>query len=136
MSYYEYDDFDPFEGQELHNCASCGREDLYEHEFPKRKGEYIIKKCLSCIAKERREKRRKFKQECVDYKGGACMVCGYKTCLDALEFHHLDPKEKDFMVSEVTHTSLERVKDELDKCVLLCSNHHREIHAGILLPGF
>lgn len=135
MSHFDYDDFDPFEGQELYECKTCERDDLYEHEFPKRKGNYVIKKCLSCIASDRREKRRAFKRECIAYKGGHCVQCQYYRCQDALEFHHLDPNEKDFMVSEVQHTSLERVKDELDKCVLLCSNCHKEIHAGYPLPN-
>ena len=131
----EFNGFNPFEEKDFFECKYCKRNDLYEHEFPRRNGNYVTSKCLSCISKDRRKKRRSFKIQCVEYKGGCCISCGYSKCLDALEFHHLNPFQKDFMVSEVTHTSIDKVKDELDKCVLLCSNCHREIHAGINISG-
>jgi hypothetical protein len=44
-------------------------------------------------------------------------------------FHHRDPEGKDFGISRAaTLMSWEKIKDELDKCVLLCSNCHAEIH--------
>lgn len=46
-----------------------------------------------------KEYRRRTKQELVNYKGGKCQVCGYDKCNDALDFHHLDPTEKDFSIS-------------------------------------
>jgi 5-methylcytosine-specific restriction endonuclease McrA len=65
------------------------------------------------------------KQKAVDYKGGKCIKCGYKKCLSALEFHHINPEEKEGYNS---HWTFERNKIELNKCVLLCANCHREIH--------
>lgn len=52
----------------------------------------------------------------------------------AFDFHHPDPLEKDFTISEKM-TSWKRIKPELDKCVLLCCRCHREVHDG-LLPRF
>jgi len=50
-----------------------------------------------------------------------------------LEFHHLKTNEKDFGISQKGYTrSWVKVKKELDKCVMLCANCHREIHAGKL----
>ena len=73
--------------------------------------------------------QRKFKQECVDYKGGKCCRCGYKKCLGALEFHHRDPSQKDFAVGSIKKETLtDKIKSELDKCDLLCSNCHKEEH--------
>jgi len=67
----------------------------------------------------------------IDYKGGKCIVCGYNKCTWALEFHHIDPKEKEFSISDKGYTrSWDKVKIELDKCVLLCANCHREVEAG------
>ena len=71
----------------------------------------------------------------ITYKGGKCQSCGYNKCLEALEFHHIDPKQKDFSISQYGHSrSWERVRKELDKCVILCANCHREIHATMQLP--
>lgn len=66
----------------------------------------------------------------LEYKGNACEMCGYKRCEAALVFHHKEPDGKDFGVSAKGYTrSWERVHAELDKCLLLCSNCHAEIHA-------
>ena len=71
----------------------------------------------------------------VDYKGGKCQICGYSRCLEALEFHHLDDTGKDFGISDMGYTrSWKRIKEEIDKCLLLCSNCHREVHSGLQLP--
>ena len=73
--------------------------------------------------------RRRIKEELVAYKGGKCKRCGYNKCINALEFHHLNPNEKDFTISDsAKHYSLEDMKKEVDKCILVCSNCHREIH--------
>lgn len=74
-------------------------------------------------------RRRKIKQLAIEYKGGSCVKCRYNKYYGALEFHHLDPNEKDFSISKSGHcTSWEKVKIELDKCILVCANCHREIH--------
>ncbi len=71
--------------------------------------------------------RIKVKNKLVEYKGGECERCGYKKCIEALEFHHRDPNEKDFTISGKSW-SFDRLKSESDKCMLLCSNCHKEIH--------
>lgn len=78
-------------------------------------------------------KRKRLKLKSVEYKGGSCEICGYNKCIEALEFHHRDPKEKDFAISTDGNTrSWEKIKKELDKCFLLCSNCHREVHNSII----
>lgn len=49
----------------------------------------------------------------------------------ALEFHHTDPKEKDFGISTCLTKSIEELKAEADKCILVCSNCHAELHEQI-----
>jgi len=62
--------------------------------------------------------------------GGKCQICGYDRCINALEFHHLDKNTKDEKPSYIIlRRSWEKVKKELDKCILVCANCHREIHA-------
>lgn len=68
----------------------------------------------------------------IEYKGGKCKLCGYDRCIEALEFHHIDPSKKDFSISSRGHArSWKRVKEELDKCIMLCANCHREIHTKL-----
>ena len=74
--------------------------------------------------------RRRTKKNLIDYKGGKCEKCGYDKCVDALEFHHLDPSKKDFSISGKSW-SYDRLKIEVDKCILVCSNCHKEIHFEI-----
>jgi len=64
----------------------------------------------------------------IEYKGGKCEHCGYDKCPAAFDFHHLDPSKKDFNLSTLRNYKLENIKSELDKCLLLCSNCHRELH--------
>jgi hypothetical protein len=67
------------------------------------------------------------------YKGSSCLICGYNRFIGALDFHHLDPAEKDFGLSTKGITrAWALVKQELDKTVLLCSNCHREVHGGVV----
>ena len=84
--------------------------------------EYLIKAVYA--------RRKKVREMAITYKGGKCQNCGYSRCADALEFHHTNPSQKDFNISNKGHTrSWKRVKEELDKCVMLCANCHREIHS-------
>ena len=78
------------------------------------------------------KRRKKIRMMAVAYKGGKCARCGYNRCIEALEFHHTDPTKKDFGVSSKGYTrSWKRVQEELDKCVMLCANCHRETHAEL-----
>ncbi len=78
------------------------------------------------------KRRRKLREQAVEYMGGKCQRCGYKTCIEALDFHHLDPREKEFGISASGMTrSWERIKTELNKCIMICANCHREEHAKI-----
>jgi len=81
------------------------------------------------------KRRRKIRQMAVEYKGGKCQLCGYSRCPEALEFHHLKNGEKDFGISDRGYTrSWKTIREELDKCILLCANCHREVHSGTQLP--
>ncbi|MBC8436323.1 MAG: hypothetical protein H8D90_00335 [Candidatus Omnitrophica bacterium] len=81
------------------------------------------------------KRRKKVRQMAIEYKGGRCEKCGYTHCIDALEFHHTSSSGKDFSISEKGYTrSWSKVKEELDKCMLLCANCHREFHAQAQLP--
>lgn len=92
--------------------------------------EYFDTVCKKCRKEYSAERRLALKLKAVEYKGGQCVRCDYsdKTYLSVFEFHHLDPKEKDFSISS-TYKSWNKIVPELDKCILLCANCHRIEHS-------
>lgn len=79
------------------------------------------------------KRRRAIKALAIEYKGGKCQICGYSKYQGALELHHIDPKQKEFSISRRGHSrSWERVKREIEKCILVCANCHREVEGGII----
>ena len=77
---------------------------------------------------------RRWKAKAVAYKGGKCCICGYSKCAGALDFHHVDPKTKNSKLGAGYQLHKLRAAEkwaELDKCILVCSNCHAEIHAGM-----
>ena len=77
--------------------------------------------------------RKSIKEKLVESMGGCCICCGYNKTVAALAFHHLNPSEKEFSISDVLASpiSIKKIEEELKKCILVCQNCHCEIHAGI-----
>lgn len=75
------------------------------------------------------QKRRK--HQLVLALGGACRLCGYNKCDRALDFHHINEKDKQFYIGQRLWLDLPSLLKEVKKCVLLCSNCHREVHDGM-----
>ena len=75
--------------------------------------------------------RKRTKSRIVDAFGGECGICRYNKCNRALEFHHLDPSGKDFSLSSGNTMGWSTITTEMEKCIMVCSNCHREIHDGI-----
>lgn len=96
-------------------------------------GSKIRYRCLKCQTAATQKRRDLVKLKAIAYKGSKCQCCGYDKYPGALEFHHINPEEKDFAISAKGYTrSWKSVKDELDKCVMVCSNCHKEIHANVI----
>lgn len=104
-------------------CTACDRDFSYRRE-----GGGTQAKCNSCHVKER---RRKLKQILVEEHGGKCEICGYSRCVQSLQFHHFDPKLKEFAMACSRTIGLNKLRTEAQKCVLLCSNCHGEVENGI-----
>lgn len=68
---------------------------------------------------------RRYKRMC------GCKICGEREPV-ALDLHHRNPAEKDFSPSATVSCSIHVMKAEIRKCVVLCANCHRKVHAGIL----
>lgn len=107
--------------KKVFRCA-CGEANP-NNFFPGRYSE-----CKRCRRRWQNGASKRNKTTLVEYKGGKCVCCGYNTYIGALDFHHLDPRGKDPNWKKMRHWSAERVKKEVDKCVLLCRNCHSEVH--------
>jgi hypothetical protein len=117
-------------------CLRCQIEIDHSNAYKKSGKTYLLSYCRDCFNYNALERVRRIKQQCLDYKGGRCIVCGYDRCTGALEFHHLELEAKELQISSVRSRTFERIKAELDKCVLVCCRCHREIHAGLIeLPS-
>ena len=114
-------------------CPRCNQV-KERYDFYSRRGTYGSSVyCKTCTSEQTIERMRDFKNKCVEYKGGECIKCGYSKYNGALEFHHIDPNEKDFNISKIkSYVFSDIVKKELDKCILLCSNCHKEEHGNLI----
>jgi transposase len=89
-------------------------------------------RCAQCRQDRVARWRRRMKKRLVAELGGRCSICGYSRYIGALEFHHLDPSEKEFGLSDRGMTrSMERLRAEVRKCILLCANCHAEVEGGL-----
>jgi hypothetical protein len=116
------------DGIKCKQCPSCkefkpATSDVY---YLRSSDKSPIGGCKKCQA----QKAAIFKKNVVDYKGGRCRDCDGVFIAAVYEFHHLDPSQKDFMISDAMARTSARLYAELDKCVLLCANCHRIRHAS------
>lgn len=93
-------------------------------------------RCRRCSSEHVTRYRQNVKLTLVREAGGCCVICGYSRCVAALQFHHLDPSTKRFALSlKGVARSIDVVRAEAAKCVLLCANCHAEVEAGVsILP--
>ena len=114
----------------IKKCILCGQD--FTANPPNRQYCYDCSPKGISAAESLRLKKRKLKHKLIEYKGGKCCKCGYNKCEAALHFHHLNPKEKEFALSQINLNnnifSLEKIFQEVDKCILLCANCHIEEH--------
>lgn len=111
------------------------RDKLPIREFLKLRSELfkpIVKEKID-ISKYHKSRRRQIKQEFLELKGGKCIICGYNKCQRSLQFHHLDPTKKDFIISKnIKRWTKIYILEELEKCILVCANCHGEIHDNLI----
>ena len=108
-------------------CGKCSKlKPLSEFYSYKGKTRAYCKECDKAITYNNQTNN---KREYVRLKGGKCQKCGYDKCLGAFDFHHINSDDKLFNIAK--RFSPEKMKEELDKCILLCANCHREEHTDI-----
>ena len=110
-----------FLSKQVKICKSCGCEFTTKSQTS----------CGSCMYKKQRAKR---KDKVYSIVGTDCWCCGYDKSTSILDFHHMDPKQKQFGLNLRTISSMkwEKVWAELQKCASICCRCHREHHAGLL----
>jgi hypothetical protein len=129
-------------------CSTCGKnkplELFYKSKNRKDGYAYSCKQCANESNKDTRDKyqeryqeyrndyKRNLTQRINDYKmDKGCVSCGEKSHPAVLDMHHLDPTIKEDSPSSL-RTSWDRWIEEAQKCIVLCANCHRKVHAGIL----
>lgn len=107
-------------------CPICGKTFTYENKGGNRKY------CFDCSPSTNNPSQKffAFKKNWIKNHGNACSVCGYNKCIDALEFHHIDPRTKNFSISNTGNHGIDDLIQEAEKCIIVCANCHREIHAN------
>lgn len=120
-------------------CSTCNEEkpltDYYLRNSRNNKPYDRCKKCFSNYCSERGIER---KIQSIKYKGSSCVDCGIKFPDEPyviFDFHHTDPNQKEFVWAQLKLKSDEKIKKELDKCELLCSNCHRKRHHKMVTPS-
>ena len=115
----------------MRQCSKC-KEYKDENEYYQssiRKATY----CKLCFNNYTIERWKRRKIQAIQYKGSKCIDCNisYPNANPVIfDFHHLDPSQKDYDWNKLRLMSLDKIKKELDKCVLLCSNCHRVRHSN------
>lgn len=118
----------------MKKCGCCNK-NLNEIEFYSYKNK-LWNYCKKCESNRKKTQLTNFKKSCLNYKNtNKCNICGYDKCIASLDFHHRDKNEKDFNISHCKQLVInDKIKNELDKCDVICSNCHRELHYKELEP--
>lgn len=110
-----------------HTIRKCLKHGDSKHYINHNKQYY----CADCRNEYVCKYRNKIKNKLVLIAGGCCELCGYNRCIQALEFHHFNPKDKNFGISQMNGVkNFITLLEEIKKCCLLCSNCHQEVESG------
>lgn len=116
---------------EFKKCSMCGEEKpLTEFAFRNKKEGIYRANCRLCQSKYA-SNRYYLNKEILDKTkvGKCCARCGYMECIEALDYHHIDPTtKKDTVARLLTHYNAKDGLKEIEKCIILCANCHRYYH--------
>jgi hypothetical protein len=132
---------------EIKHCTKCNSdkpltEEFWHHRKSKKDGwEYYCKACVRETTKAnynknkdqwreyQKEFKRKYKETVNEYKQTLCCSKCKETRYYLLDFHHIDPTTKSIAIGNAwQYKSIEDTFKEIEKCIPLCSNCHREFH--------
>jgi hypothetical protein len=112
-------------------CTSCNKEKLADEFYNQKGRKNGSSHCRECFNKYCIERWIQKKIKAIEYKGCTCVDCGLsypQTPYQVFDFHHLNPKDKEFDWTKLRLRSWDSISKELDKCDLLCANCHRIRH--------
>lgn len=112
-------------------CICCKK----EFEVIRRTGGHNRLICYECMPDNltKREKDRR-RRDCLRIASEnlkeniGCSKCGYSAYGAALDWHHIDSHTKEANPAKQLQISWAAYMKEIEKCVLLCANCHREYH--------
>lgn len=108
-------------------CGDCGSSSNLSEE--KKKAAKDRKKILQKKHNDKKKKERtELRQKLIAERGNICFDCKASFPACCYDFHHRDPKEKEFEFSKAKSRSEDQIRVEIAKCDLLCSNCHRIRH--------
>ena len=126
-NFQSFKDKDCYRTETHKQCPKCS--EIKElKDFDKRANGDIQSYCRECFNDNRYTLLKQHKRTLVEEFGGCCSICGYNKNYSALEFHHLESKEKDFHLGSAKTTNIDKLRKEVEKCILVCSNCHKELH--------
>lgn len=113
----------------MKTCIKCLKDKELSEFYTQNDRKSGASYCKSCFNEYCIKRWTQRKVDAVLYKGGKCIDCGLDNEHPSVyEFHHLDPKEKDYTWTKLRLRSIDSIKRELDKCAILCANCHRKRH--------
>ena len=132
----------------MKKCYMC-KEEKEDEKFSKKKAskDGLQSRCSECMSKtmlivynkdrttwnDRVKKQKGRKREWIDKikQEKGCLICKESDPV-CLEFHHKNPSTKEYNISFMACNCIgdERIKEEIEKCVVICANCHRKIHSG------
>lgn len=112
-------------------CTKCGKilplTDFNWRDKAKGTRRSECKYCHTAYMKAKYQEKKKIVQDIKAEK--KCAKCGQSRGY-VLDFHHIDPTQKDNTIARLTSNNyqLDKVYDEIKKCIVLCANCHRQFH--------
>lgn len=114
-------------------CQKCNKDlpknDFYQRTGRKKSFHSYCKECFNYYCCLRWYER---KLRAIKLLGGKCIDCGYNKHPAALQFHHLNPEEKEFNWTKMRLKRWDKIEKELQKCILLCANCHSIRHSSFI----
>ena len=140
------------------HCPMCKATKSSSHFYKDaRSNDGLLRECISCnkrIQKERRDRinagiRIQSPHTFLDNKDTIenrrayvlnlkqetpCASCGKFDSPNCMDYHHTNPQDKSFTIGAIRQLGntidLNDVKDEINKCILLCVCCHKKLHSG------